>query len=61
VNGDVMSVMPHVDTKKTIVEKPAAKPFIKPVRLPTVPEENHTLLKAGLGVATVGLGFYIWR
>ncbi|MEN0016605.1 MAG: hypothetical protein AAF706_03250, partial [Bacteroidota bacterium] len=63
INGDVMGAAPDVVTKKTHVE-PAAKPTIVkklPDILPTIPEENHTLLKAGLAVASVGLGFYIWR
>ena len=68
VNSKTTAGIPRfVDTKKTHIDTPpkkvpAPKKVVKP--LPTIreePEYDHTLLKVGMSLGAVGLGFYIWR
>ena len=76
INMDTTGGLPHVDTKKTHIDPPpkkipTPKPKLKP--LPTIhesssrvsrnerPTYDHALLKAGMSLGAVGLGFYIWR
>ena len=67
INMDTTGGLPHVDTKKTHIDTPPKKiptPKSKLKPLPTIreePEYDHYLLKAGMSLGAVGLGFYIWR
>ena len=61
INEDTTRGIPHVESKKVHIDKPATKPTLKERALPKIPEEDHDLLKTGLIAASVGLGYYIWR
>ena len=67
INMDTTGGLPHVDVKKTHIDPPPKKVPKAPKKvpapkLPTIPEEyDHTLLKAGMSLGAVGLGYYIWR